>query len=63
MDLEKLFYFGSYIVSLSTAYYTLVIRIVRLESRTENFDKLLTRLESDLSEIKKDLKEIRERIK
>lgn len=63
MDLEKLFYFGSYIVSLSTAYYTLVIRIVRLEARTENTDKLLTKLENDLSEIKKDIKEIRERMK
>lgn len=63
MDLEKLFYFGSYIVSLSTAYYTLVVRIVKLESKTENFDKLVSRLESDLSEIKKDIKEIRDKIK
>lgn len=63
MELEKIFYLGSYIVSLSTAYYTLVIRIVRLESKAENFDKLMLRLESDLSEIKKDLKEIREKIK
>lgn len=63
MDIEKLFYFGSYIVSLSTAYYTLVVRIVKLESRTENFDKLVSRLETDLSEIKKDIKEIRDKIK
>lgn len=63
MDLEKLFYFGSYIVSLSTAYYTLVVRIVKLESKTENFDKLVSRLEADLSEIKKDIKEIRDKIK
>lgn len=63
MDLEKLFYFGSYIVSLSTAYYTLVVRIVKLESKTENFDKLVSRLETDLSEIKKDIKEIRDKIK
>jgi predicted nucleic acid-binding Zn-ribbon protein len=63
MDIEKIFYFGSYIVSLSTAYYTLVVRIVKLESKTENFDKLVSRLESDLSEIKKDIKEIRDKIK
>lgn len=63
MDIEKLFYFGSYIVSLSTAYYTLVVRIVKLESKTENFDKLVFRLETDLSEIKKDIKEIRDKIK
>jgi len=63
MDIEKLFYFGSYIVSLSTAYYTLVVRIVKLESKTENFDKLVSRLETDLSEIKKDIKEIRDKIK
>jgi hypothetical protein len=63
LDLEKLFYFGSYIVSLSTAYYTLVLRIVKLESKTEEFDRLFFRLESDLSEIKKDIKEIRDKIK
>lgn len=63
MDIERLFYFGSYIVSLSTAYYTLVVRIVKLESKTENFDKLVSRLETDLSEIKKDIKEIRDKIK
>jgi len=63
MDLEKLFYFGSYIVSLSTAYYTLVVRVVKLESKVENFDKLVFRLETDLSEIKKDIKEIRDKIK
>lgn len=63
MEPEKIFIYSSYIVSLATAYYTLVIRIVRLEAKTENFDKLIEKLEKDLSEIKKEIKEINGKLK
>ena len=63
MDLKELLYFGSYIVSLAAAYYTLIMRVVRLEIKIESTEKYFTKLEIDLTEIKKDLKDINSRIK
>ena len=50
--------YGSYIVSLTVAYYTLVVRIVRLETKADQVDLNLVRIENSLNEIKQDIKSL-----
>lgn len=50
--------YGSYIVSLTVAYYTLVTRIVRLETKSEQTEQNLSRIESSINEIKNDIKQL-----
>ena len=50
--------YGSYVVSLTVAYYTIVVRIVRLETKAEQVDSNLVRIENSLSEIKRDIKSL-----
>jgi energy-converting hydrogenase Eha subunit H len=50
--------YGSYVVSLTVAYYTLVTRIVRLEAKSEQTEANFTRMESSINEIKNDIKEL-----
>lgn len=62
MDLKELLYFGSYIVSLAAAYYTLIMRVVRLEIKIESTEKYFNKLELDLTEIKKEIKDLNTRL-
>lgn len=50
--------YGSYIVSLTVAYYTLVTRIVRLETKSEQTEQNLSRIETSINEIKNDIKQL-----
>lgn len=50
--------YGSYIVSLTVAYYTLVTRIVRLETKSEQAEANMSRIELSINEIKNDIKEL-----
>lgn len=56
--LADLVTYGSYIVSLTVAYYTLVVRIVKLETKSEQTDANLTRIENSINEIKQDIKQL-----
>lgn len=58
MDFREIAYYGSYIISLAAAYYTLIMRVVRLEIKIESTEKYFNKLELDLTEIKKDLKDL-----
>lgn len=62
MDLKELLYFGSYIISLAAAYYTLIMRVVRLEIKIESTEKYFNKLELDLTEIKKEIKDLNTRL-
>jgi hypothetical protein len=62
MDLKELLYFGSYIVSLAAAYYTLIMRVVRLEIKIESTERYFNKLEIDLTEIKKEIKDLNHRL-
>ena len=50
--------YGSYIVSLTVAYYTLVVRIVKLETKSEQTEANLIRIENSINEIKNDIKQL-----
>lgn len=50
--------YGSYVVSLTVAYYTLVTRIVRLETKSEQTELNLARIENSINEIKNDIKQL-----
>jgi hypothetical protein len=50
--------YGSYVVSLTVAYYTLVVRIVRLETKAEQAEINFSRMEASLNEIKNDIKDL-----
>jgi cell division protein FtsL len=62
MDIKEILYFGSYIVSLAAAYYTLIMRVVRLEIKIESTEKYFNKLELDLTEIKKEIKDLNTRL-
>ena len=50
--------YGGYIVSLTVAYYTLIVRIVKLETKGEQTDHNLERIENSINEIKQDIKQL-----
>ena len=58
ISLSDIFTYGSYLVSLTVAYYTLVVRIVRLETKAEQAEINSARMEASLNEIKQDIKEL-----
>lgn len=62
MELKEILYFGSYIISLAAAYYTLIIRVVRVEIKIESTEKYFNKLELDLTEIKKEIKDLNNRL-
>ena len=58
ISISDIFTYGSYLVSLTVAYYTLVVRIVRLETKAEQAEINFCRMEASLNEIKNDIKEL-----
>jgi hypothetical protein len=62
-DFRELLTYGSFIVSLSVAYYTHEIRIVKLESETQQDRKVVQEIKDELREIKADVKQLLIKVK
>lgn len=58
LDFKDILTYGSFIVSLTVAYYTHEVRIVKLESETQQDRKVVQEIKEELKEIKADIKEI-----
>ena len=62
-DFRELLTYGSFIVSLSVAYYTHEIHIVKLESETQQDRKVVQEIKDELREIKADVKQLLIKVK
>jgi hypothetical protein len=62
-DFKELLTYGSFVVSLSVAYYTHEIRIVKLESETQQDRKVVQEIKEELREIKADVKQLLIKVK
>jgi Na+/H+ antiporter NhaB len=62
-NFRDLLTYGSFIVSLSVAYYTHEIRIVKLESETQQDRKVVQEIKDELREIKADIKQLLIKVK
>jgi Na+/H+ antiporter NhaB len=62
-NFRDLLTYGSFIVSLSVAYYTHEIRIVKLESETQQDRKIVQEIKDELREIKADIKQLLIKVK
>jgi hypothetical protein len=62
-DFRELLTYGSFIVSLSVAYYTHEIRIVKLESETQQDRRIIQEIKDELREIKADVKQLLIKVK
>jgi len=51
LGIKDLIHYGSFIVSLSVAYYTHEIRIVKMETKNEQFTKDFEKLEKKIDKI------------
>jgi hypothetical protein len=58
LDFKDILTYGSFIVSLTVAYYTHEVRIVKLESETAQERAIVQEIKSELKEIKADIKEL-----
>ena len=58
LDFKDLITYGSFIVSLTVAYYTHEVRIVKLESEAQQDRKVIQEIKDELKEIKADIKEL-----
>lgn len=58
LDFKDIITYGSFIVSLTVAYYTHEVRIVKLESETQADRKVVQEIKEELKEIKADIKEL-----
>jgi len=58
LDFKDILTYGSFIVSLTVAYYTHEVRIVKLESETLQDRQVIQEIKSELKEIKADIKEL-----
>lgn len=63
LDFKDILTYGSFIVSLTVAYYTHEVRIVKLESETAQDRAMVQEIKSELKEIKADIKELLKHIK
>ena len=57
LDFKDILTYGSFIVSLTVAYYTHEVRIVKLESETQQDRKIVQEIKDELKEIKADVKQ------
>ena len=62
-DFKDILTYGSFIVSLSVAYYTHEIRIVKLESETQQDRRIVQEIKDELREIKADVKQLLIKVK
>jgi Na+/H+ antiporter NhaB len=58
IDFKDIITYGSFIVSLTVAYYTHEVRIVKLESETQQDRQVVQEIKLELREIKADIKEL-----
>jgi len=63
LDFKDIITYGSFIVSLTVAYYTHEVRIVKLESEMQNDRHVIQEIKAELKEIKADIKELLKHIK
>jgi len=63
IDFKDIITYGSFIVSLTVAYYTHEVRIVKLESETQQDRKVVQEIKEELKEIKADIKQLLIKIK
>jgi Na+/H+ antiporter NhaB len=57
-DFKDILTYGSFIVSLTVAYYTHEVRLVKLESETQQDRQVVQEIKLELREIKADIKEL-----
>jgi len=62
-DFKDIITYGSFIVSLTVAYYTHEVRLVKLESETQQDRLVVQEIKLELREIKADIKELLKHIK
>ena len=58
LDFKDILTYGSFIVSLTVAYYTHEVRIVKLESETQRDRQIIIEIKQELKEIKSDIKQL-----
>jgi hypothetical protein len=58
LDFKDILTYGSFIVSLTVAYYTHEVRLVKLESETLQDRMIVQEIKLELREIKADIKEL-----
>jgi hypothetical protein len=58
LDFKDILTYGSFIVSLTVAYYTHEVRLVKLESETLQDRLVVQEIKLELREIKADIKEL-----
>jgi hypothetical protein len=58
LDFKDIITYGSFIVSLTVAYYTHEVRIVKLESEAQQDRKVIQEIKDELKEIKADVKQL-----
>ena len=63
IDFKDIITYGSFIVSLTVAYYTQEVRIVKLESETQQDRKVVQEIKDELKEIKADIKQLLIKVK
>ncbi len=63
LDFKDIITYGSFIVSLTVAYYTHEVRIVKLESETQQDRKVIQEIKDELREIKADVKQLLIKVK
>ena len=63
IDFKEIITYGSFIVSLTVAYYTHEVRIVKLESETQQDRKVVQEIKDELKEIKADIKQLLIKVK
>ena len=63
IDFKDIITYGSFIVSLTVAYYTHEVRIVKLEIETQQDRKVVQEIKDELKEIKADIKQLLIKVK
>jgi len=63
LDFKDILTYGSFIVSLTVAYYTHEVRIVKLESEIAQDRIMVNEIKSELKEIKADIKQLLIKVK
>jgi predicted KAP-like P-loop ATPase len=63
IEFKDILTYGSFIVSLTVAYYTHEVRIVKLESETQQDRKVVQEIKDELKEIKADIKQLLIKVK
>lgn len=62
-NFKDLLTYGSFIVSLSVAYYTHEMRIIKLETETQQDRRVVQEIKDELREIKADVKQLLIKVK